>query len=261
MALLPDRVEVQNCREGASVITSKPSAVFFASRWGSRTDASNALDRIAAAFPHWSQPAKLGEDVHQQTARDEWSAEAASDNVTAITSAPWRLESKESAAWLRRTCPLVSTTFAHLFFAYLQREGPSPLSALCSHRWRRSVVGEVLRSTPRYRRDLVFHRENNIAGASLRKAFSLSPTSSVAALFRGEEGRGDGVTRGWYQLVGEALVQYVSRPMDDWLHAVLQEEPWGEAQELDYWPLFYAPGTPGFWTPLTYIPKGEWYVV
>lgn len=261
MALLPDRVEVQNCRGEASAMTSRPAAVFFASRWGSRVEASNALDHIATAFPHWSQPAKLGEDVHQQIARDEWSAGAAWDHGTPITFAPWRLESRDSAAWLRRTCPLLSTTFAHLFFAYLQREGPSPLSALCSHRWRRSVVAEVLRSTPRYRSDLVFHREDNIVGASLRKAFSLSPTSSVAALFRGEEGRGDGVTRGWYQLVGEALVQYESRPMDDWLHAVLQEEHWDEAQELDYWPLFYAPGTPGFWTPLTYVPKEERYVI
>ena len=152
---------------------------------------------------------------------------------------------------------MLSTTLAHLYFAYLQREGLSPLSAVCDHMWRRDVVMSLVRGVPRFRHDFVFRRDSNVVGESLRKVMDLSPSSSVGAFFRGEEGQGDGVTRGWYQLVCKALTHGDQRPADGWLDAFVRSEGWQLAQEADHWPLFYAPGAPGFWAPMDYVTAGE----
>lgn len=214
---------------------------FFAGRWGAPPAPAA---HQAAARPHLRQPERLGAHVHHQAETSEW------DHIVMPRKpwsclAHWRLCAPDAILFLRRTCPMISTAFGHLFLALLQREGASPLAVTCPHSWRAAVEHRVLRLAPRYRETLLIRRNASILFQSVAQLKQLQPHHTVAVEFVGEEGRGDGVTRGWFHAFGNVL---------------MHGEPAPQVKSLRKWAqgtlthgtraLFYEPSTRGFVAPV-----------
>jgi len=171
---------------------------------------------------------------------------------------------------------LALETLASTFFAQLQASGVSLLAMVCPFETRALEFERVHKVNGRFLQNVEVQRQYLIE-TSLKALHELSSNHIVWVRFFGEQGSGDGVTRGWFdsfasEIAGTGMLHKLTHPplavlkasveSKASLHQVLEVIDDSEARSgwcgvwADPLPqLFYEPGHAGFVTPTTHVFK------
>lgn len=156
------------------------------------------------------------------------------------------LDAPGASVHLRQLYSGISTAFMIGFWAYLQREGQSLLASQCPFRVRASSFSVASQAPTRTIKQLVIQRDH-LLGSSLRALRDVGRHHSVSVVFAREEGTGEGVTRGWFHVLGLRLL----KPIDEAYETTtkLREFLFATGHSPSQPALFYEPGAAGYCTP------------